>query len=67
MNIKELREYISTWPGHWPVVVAVNSDHDNGSGAETDYLCTLDCEPGNFPSQGSMAVIRLAYSSRDIK
>jgi len=62
MNVRELREYLADMPDYWPVYVAVNSDHFDGSGADTDYLHTLDCESGNFPSQGNMAVIRLAYT-----
>jgi hypothetical protein len=61
MNIRDLKEYIADMPDYFPVCVAVNSDHENGGGAQTDYLITLDCKPGNFPSQGSMAVIRIDY------
>jgi hypothetical protein len=61
MNVRELREALDNLPGHLPVHVAVNSDHDNGGGADTDYLYTLDVQRDNFPTQGNMAVIRIDY------
>lgn len=57
MNVKELREAIAEMPGHWPVTVAVK---DEGSDA-MDYLCTLDVQRDNFPTQGNIAVIRIDY------
>lgn len=62
MTVDQLREALAEMPGHWPVHVAVNSNHDNGGGADTDYLYTLGCERENFPSQGNMAVITINYA-----
>lgn len=55
---------LATMPGHLPVHVAVNSDHENGGGADTDYLYTLDCTIESFPTQGRMAVIGINYEPR---
>ncbi len=64
MNVDQLREALATMPGHLPVHVAVNSDQENGGGADTDYLFTLDCECLNFPSHGRMAVISINYDPK---
>lgn len=64
MNVAQLREALASMPDHWPVHVAVNSDHDNGGGADTDYLYTLDCVPDNFKSVGCMAVIHINYAPK---
>ena len=61
MTVDQLREALSKMPGHWPVHVAVNSDHEHGGGSDTDYLYTLDCLRENFPTQGNMAVITINY------
>ena len=61
MNVRQLKEYLADMPDYFPVYVAVNSDHEHGGGADTDYLRTWDCKSGNFPSQGNMAVIRIDY------
>lgn len=61
MNVAQLIEALQAMPGHLPVHVEVNSDHDRGHGQDTDYLYTLDCVQSNFPSQGNMAVIRINY------
>ncbi len=57
MTVQELREALASMPGHWPVHLAVAAD-GGGGGADEDYLYTLECVPENFPTQGSMAVIR---------
>ena len=67
MNVQQLREALADLPGHWPVHVAVNSDHDHGGGADTDYLYTLDVQTDNFPSQGNMAVIRIDYGGASMQ
>lgn len=59
MNVDQLRDAIATMPGHWPVHVAVDND-GSGGGADVDFHFALDIQPGNFPTYGSMAVIRLA-------
>lgn len=64
MTVDQLREALAGMPGHIPVHVAVNSDHENGGGADTDFLYTLDCAIENFPSQGRMAVIHINYEPR---
>jgi hypothetical protein len=64
MNVQQLIEALQNMPGHLPVHVAVNSDHENGGGVDTDYLYTLDCVQENFPSQGNMAVIQINYAPR---
>jgi hypothetical protein len=61
MTVDQLREALATMPGHVPVHVEVNSDHDHGGGADTDFLYTLDCVLENFPTKGRMAVIRINY------
>jgi hypothetical protein len=61
VTVDQLREALAPMPGHIPVYVAVNSDQENGGGADTDYLYTLDCSVGNFPSHGRMAVIQINY------
>lgn len=61
MKVSELIEKLQAMPGHLPVHVAVNSDHDHGGGADTDYLFTLDCALEAFPTQGRMAVITINY------
>ncbi len=64
MTVDQLREALAGMPGHLPVHVEVNSDHDHGGGADTDYLYTLECVRENFPSQGGMAVIRINYEPK---
>lgn len=59
MTVDQLREALSTMPGHIPVHVAVASYQDHGGGAEFEYLFVLDCEVESFPSQGRMAVISI--------
>jgi hypothetical protein len=61
VTVEQLRAALAAMPGHWPVHVAVNSDHDHGRGIDTDYLFTLDCVRSAFPSQGNMAVITINY------
>ncbi len=58
MNVNQLIDRLKELPGHLPVHVAVPAD-GSGGGADTDYLYTLDVERGNFPTQGSMAVITI--------
>jgi len=59
MNVKQLREALADMPGHWPVHVEVDKD-GSGGGADVDFHFALDIQPGNFPTYGCMAVIRLA-------
>lgn len=61
MTVDELRRELEALPGYWPVHVAVRSDHENGGGADTDYLYTLAVERGSFGGQGNMAVILINY------
>ena len=63
MTVTELRDALSKMPGHLPVHVAVLSD-GSGGGVDEDFLYTLECVRENFPSQGSMAVVRLNYDPR---
>lgn len=58
MTVTELIEQLSAMPGHWPVHVELKSECPC-CGVGTDYLYTLDAVPSNFPSQGSMALIRI--------
>lgn len=58
MTVDQLREALAQMPGHIPVHVAYPID-GSGGGADVEYLYTLDCELGNFPSQGRMAVITI--------
>jgi hypothetical protein len=62
VTVQQLREALAAMPGHVPVHVEVNSDHDHGGAADTDYLFTLDCTLESFPTQGRMAVIRINYA-----
>lgn len=64
MTVDQLREVLAGMPGHIPVHVAVKSDQENGGGADTDYLYTLDCGIESFPTQGRMAVISINYEPR---
>jgi hypothetical protein len=58
VTVAELIERLQTMPGHWPVRIADN-EAGSGGGAETVYRFTLDCERGNFPTVGGMAVITI--------
>ncbi len=58
MTVSDLIRELEALPGHWPVHVAVRAD-GSGGGADTDFLFTLDVQRDNFPSQGTMAVIRV--------
>jgi hypothetical protein len=60
MNVQELREALAEMPGHLPVHVAVKGTGFDGW-SDTDYLYTLDVQRDNFPTKGSMAVIRIDY------
>jgi hypothetical protein len=60
VTVADLIRELQQMPGHWPVHVEVRAD-GSGGGADTDYLYTLDCVPSSFPTQGSMAVIRINY------
>jgi hypothetical protein len=63
VTVQELREALAAMPDHWPVHVEVRAD-SSGGGADFEYFYTLDCVHDNFPSQGSMAVIRINYEPR---
>jgi hypothetical protein len=58
MNVAQLIEALQAMPGHWPVHVA-DAEDGSGGGCETVYRYTLDCERGNFPTVGCMAVITI--------
>ncbi len=59
MTVADLLRDLQQIPGHWPVFIATNED-GSGGGADTAYLHTLDVQRDNFPTQGNMAVIRVA-------
>jgi len=61
MNVQQLREALSSMPGHWPVHLAVVSEDASGGALDEDFLFTLECVPESFPSQGCMCVIRANY------
>ena len=61
MNVGQLKEALAAMPDHVPVHVAVNSDHDHGGAADTDFLYVGDCRLEASPTQGRMAVIHISY------
>jgi hypothetical protein len=60
VTVADLIERLQTMPGHWPVYIEDTAD-GSGGGAEVVYRYTLDCERGNFPTQGGMAVITINH------
>ena len=62
MTVAELIEELQRLPAHWPVTVEVEYNEGFQSEREVLFHRALDVQPGNFPSQGSMAVIRLGDS-----
>lgn len=56
MTVAELIEKLQAMPGYWPVHIERSID-GSGGGADKEYLYVLDCEAGNFPTHGGMAVI----------